>query len=435
MAAMSAAAFALSGCPIVGGAKYTVGGTVTGLSGTGFALQLNGGDTLSFTGSGSFVFGTRLDNSAAFSVTVQTPPSNPSQTCTVRNGSGTIDKASVTNVIVSCTQVGRFAYIANRQSNSISGFGIDPATGRLVPLNGSPFASNGTTPTALAVDPNGQFLYVANSGSNDVSIYSIDDTSGALTATGFPIATGSGPGAVVVDPTDHFLYVANLGSNNVSAFTIQSGTLTPVVDSPFAAGAEPAALSVDPDGNFLYAANFNGNSVAVFLIDQSNGMLSVISGSPFGTGAGPLSIAIDPTNAFAFVANNSAASIGSYALNAASGALSPIAGSPIAAGTTPEALTVDPTGRYVFAANAGAANQVAAYGITPATGALTLLSSAAADLLPIALSLDPTGQFLYAVNYNSGDVSGYTVGASGALTPVLGSPFAVGVQPHAIAID
>ena len=64
-AALCAAALALSGCPIAGGAKYTVGGTVTGLSGSGLVLQLNGGDSLSFNGSGTFVFGTRLDNSAA----------------------------------------------------------------------------------------------------------------------------------------------------------------------------------------------------------------------------------------------------------------------------------------------------------------------------------------------------------------------------------
>jgi len=431
---LGAAALALSGCPIAGGAKYTVGGTVTGLSGSGMVLQLNGGDSLSFSASASFVFGTRLDNNAAYSVTVLTQPSNPAQTCTVRNGSGTIDKAGISNVIVSCTQTGRFAYVANRQSNSISAFAIDQSSGELVPLAGSPFASNGTTPTALTVDPNGQFLYVANSGSNSVSVYSIDAT-GALTAVGFPTAAGTAPGAVTVDPTDHFLYVANLSSNNVSAFAISGSTLTPVVDSPFSAGAEPASLAVDPNGNFLYVTNFNDNTISVFLIDTASGTLSVISGSPFAAGAGPISIAIDPTDAFAFVASNTAETITSYALNATTGALTPISGSPLAAGTNVEALTVDPTASYVFAANAQAANQVATFGITPATGALTLSSTATADSLPVAVAIDPSGQFLYAVNFNSGDVSAYTLSATGALTPVAGSPFAVGGQPHSIAID
>src|ERR1700677_4231396 len=220
--ALGAAALALSGCPITGGGSDAVGGTVTGLIGSGLVLQLNGGDSLSFSSSATFVFGTKLDNSAAYSVTVMTQPSNPAQTCTVRNGSGAINGASISNVIVSCTQTGQFAYVANRESNSISGFAIDQTTGQLVPLSGSPFASTGTTPTALTVDPNKQFLYVANSDSNNVSVYSIDAT-GALTPLGLPVAAGTGPGAVTVDPTDHYLYVANLTSNDVSAFAISSG--------------------------------------------------------------------------------------------------------------------------------------------------------------------------------------------------------------------
>ena len=62
-------------------------------------------------------------------VTISAQPANPAQTCTVHNGSGTIDKAAITNVIVSCTQTGRFAYVANRLSNSISAYAIDPGSG------------------------------------------------------------------------------------------------------------------------------------------------------------------------------------------------------------------------------------------------------------------------------------------------------------------
>ena len=79
--------------------------------------------------------------------------------------------------------------------------------------------------------------------------------------------------------------------------------------------------------------------------------------------------------------------------------------------------------------------EVATYIITPATGALTVSSVTTAGSLPIAVAIDPSGQFLYAVNYNSNDVSAYTLSDTGALTPVPGSPFAVGVQPHSIAID
>ena len=86
-----------------GGTTYSVGGTVSGLSGT-VVLQDNGGDNLSVTASGPFTFATALASGAAYGVTVKTNPSG--QTCTVSNGSGTVASANVTNVAVSCARGG-----------------------------------------------------------------------------------------------------------------------------------------------------------------------------------------------------------------------------------------------------------------------------------------------------------------------------------------
>jgi hypothetical protein len=80
--------------------SYSVGGTVSGLSGT-VVLQDNGGDNVSVSANGSFTFPTSLASGAGYNVTVLTNPSG--QTCTVANGSGTVASASVTNVAVSCT--------------------------------------------------------------------------------------------------------------------------------------------------------------------------------------------------------------------------------------------------------------------------------------------------------------------------------------------
>src|SRR5436190_3736926 len=84
-----------------GSSTFTVGGTVTGLTGTGLVLQNNGGDNLAINASGSFTFKTALTSGSAYLVTVSTQPSSPTQVCTVTNGSGTIT-ANVTNVQVSC---------------------------------------------------------------------------------------------------------------------------------------------------------------------------------------------------------------------------------------------------------------------------------------------------------------------------------------------
>ena len=51
---------------------YTIGGTVSGLTGTGLVLQDNGGNNLSVSASGSFTFSTAVASGAAYSVTVFT---------------------------------------------------------------------------------------------------------------------------------------------------------------------------------------------------------------------------------------------------------------------------------------------------------------------------------------------------------------------------
>ncbi len=84
----------------------TVGGTITGLLGSGLVLKDNGGDNLTVTGSGTvtFTFTDSLALGATYDVTVATQPSNPNQTCNVANGSGTITNGSVTSVQISCSQ-------------------------------------------------------------------------------------------------------------------------------------------------------------------------------------------------------------------------------------------------------------------------------------------------------------------------------------------
>jgi len=81
-------------------ATYSVGGTVSGLSGT-VVLQDNGGDNLSDSAIGGFTFATSLAAGSAYDVTVQSSPAG--QTCSVANGSGTVGSASITNVAVTCT--------------------------------------------------------------------------------------------------------------------------------------------------------------------------------------------------------------------------------------------------------------------------------------------------------------------------------------------
>ena len=80
---------------------YSVGGIVSGLTGTGLALQNNGGDTLAVAAAATaFTFSTELLDLDTYAVTVSTQPTG--QTCTVTNGSGAIAAADVNDVAVDC---------------------------------------------------------------------------------------------------------------------------------------------------------------------------------------------------------------------------------------------------------------------------------------------------------------------------------------------
>ena len=69
----------------------------SGLAGSGLVLQNNGGDNLPIAADGAFTFPDAAGGSP-YNVTVAGQPSNPTQICTVTNGSGTVGSGNVTNV-------------------------------------------------------------------------------------------------------------------------------------------------------------------------------------------------------------------------------------------------------------------------------------------------------------------------------------------------
>jgi hypothetical protein len=80
---------------------YSIGGTVTGLRGSGLALE-NGNTHLPVASDGAFTFPDKLTSGTSYSVSVQTQPSSPTQACTVTNGGGTLGAANITNITVAC---------------------------------------------------------------------------------------------------------------------------------------------------------------------------------------------------------------------------------------------------------------------------------------------------------------------------------------------
>jgi len=81
---------------------YSVGGTVSGLAGSGFQL-INGSKLLPLSANGTFTIATADASGTAYNIGVATQPQLPYQHCVVSNGSGTVGSAPVTSVSVVCT--------------------------------------------------------------------------------------------------------------------------------------------------------------------------------------------------------------------------------------------------------------------------------------------------------------------------------------------
>ncbi len=82
--------------------KFTVGGTVSNLQGTGLTLKDNGGNAYPVTGTGTVPFALpAIASGTTYAVTVSAQPVDPSQICTVTSGgSGTVGAGDVTSVQV-----------------------------------------------------------------------------------------------------------------------------------------------------------------------------------------------------------------------------------------------------------------------------------------------------------------------------------------------
>jgi 6-phosphogluconolactonase len=420
---------------------YMIGGTVTGLTGSGLVLQNSAANDLAVSAAGAFTFTGGLANGAAYAVTVKTQPSDPAQNCVVNGSSGTIAGANV-SVTVLCSTIGRFAYAANSGDNTISVYSIDSATGALTAV-GAPVPT-GASPYAMAVRPDGKYVYVVNEISNNVSVYAVDAASGALTAIpDSPFAAGVAPQALTFDPSGAYLYVANNGSDNLSAFAVDAGTgaLAPLSTATYATGTGPSAVvdsngeSVSSEGGFVFVANNGGsNNISVFAITAGTGALTPVVGSPFAAGGSPHSLVLTPFRAwdygavFLYTANfdGTSSTISGFSVDPDTGALTALSGSPFAE-PAGNCIATDLTGTFLYV-TPGAS--VVGYSID-ASGLLTALTGfpVASGTNASSVTVDPSNQFLYVASRGSANISGYQLNAdNGELTAIPGSPFAAGSQ-------
>jgi 6-phosphogluconolactonase (cycloisomerase 2 family) len=414
--------------------KFTIGGTISGLTGTGLVLQDNGGDNLTVPANATtFTFATPLATGATYAVTVLTQPTGPALTCTATNGSGTVGSANVTNVTIACVAA----------NFTVGGTITGLTAGGLVLQNNAgdnlTVAANATTFTfATALAPNAAYAVTILTQPMGLTC-SVANGSGAITANVTNVVVNcKGAGK--------FVFVINQGDDGIQAFTINSstGALTQA-GSPIAAEIAPASIVVDQTGNFVFVANRTSATVDTYLVNPATGALTGLPGDIATTDTHGTSMAITPSNKFLYVGGiaPSEGNVAGFSFDPASGVLAPLAFLNIYAGNFPSAMAIDPTGALLFATaqseqhlwayKIGSDGTLTATDQTNSGPAGTGASPSGVAVYPLG---DSSGGYVYTADYDANRIGTFAYGSQGTLATIGdGDLSAKATGPRALVID
>ena len=178
----------------------------------------------------------------------------------------------------------RFAYVADLGLDKVLIYRFDADKGTLAAADPA-FAAvqPGSGPRHFAFHPQGRFAYVINEITLTITAFTANPERGSLTELqtistlpeNVPVQAAFSTAEIQVHPSGRFLYGSNRGHDSISVFAIdqQTGRLTSVQNEP-TQGSTPRGFGIDPSGAYLLAANQRSDSVVVFRIDQQTGRLT-----------------------------------------------------------------------------------------------------------------------------------------------------------------
>jgi 6-phosphogluconolactonase (cycloisomerase 2 family) len=286
--------------------------------------------------------------------------------------------------------------------------------------------------------------YVTLPATGNVLLLHIDGANGNITVGAqTPQTLGTTPTGLALLPSKKFLYAINSSGDSISIFSVASDGTLALIGTPVPAGNGPHSAAIDPSGKYLlvtnvYGSDGSGGDVSVYSIDGGSGALTEVGGSPFPANTNPTEILVTPDGSHVYVTNPGIGMVTAFSLS--NGVLSQLPTSPVVSGAGATGLAMDATGRFLYVANPSATNgypytntqgNISGFNIDPNSGALTpMLGSpftATSGSGPTALAIDPGGKYVYATTPGSADsIWCFTIDpTAGQLTSVSGSPFSL----------
>jgi N-acetylneuraminic acid mutarotase len=261
---------ALAGCELSSSddRRFSVGGSIGGLTAEGLVLA-NGNETLSVSsGSTQFTFSTPLSSKSAYAVTIQSEVSG--LTCSVANATGSIGLVDVSDVAVTCA----------KPSYSLGG------------------TASGVTRSGLVLANNGETLSVSAGAASFV--FATPVASGAA----YAVSVQSAPAGLICSVANGTGDMGTANANNVVVTCAEeahslSGTISGLTQLGLvlANGTDHLALSAGATTFTLPTPIATTSSYAVTVATQPNGLACAVTGGAGTMGTSDVTgIAVTCTN-------------------------------------------------------------------------------------------------------------------------------------------
>ncbi len=398
--------------------------------------------------------------------------------------------------------LGKFLYVISEsvtegQHAFLYGYSIDPSTGSLTPIDGTPFQLSVGTYGSLSFNPSGDYLYLADASSNAITGYSVSRASGALTGGAASAHPCINPTELMFSPDGSLAFTGcsmdnNHGTNSaivVSFAVAANGQLTQIGTAP-ASGA-PRAVYSDSSGQFLYTVNWGtGKPLATYKVNQDgtlalqsnmagrnslegllleggalpvtyttqfayvatsgddklttfqvnpDGTLLFLTSTP--TLALPFSVAMLPWHSdLLLVARNPGPDFQGFATDDSNGTLS--SREMLSVALTPGGVVIDPSGRLAFESDPslglvyafGHGNIPGSWGLFVTSASIPFTFTAESGAGPLAI--DPAGRSLFVANQTANSISQFQWAGAPPVPafPLPASPLAICSHPSGLLL-
>jgi 6-phosphogluconolactonase len=279
--------------------------------------------------------------------------------------------------------------------------------------------------SAVTLSRSGRFVFVVNAGSNTVSTFAIRRGGVSLVST----VDSGGLRPISVAEHDGLVYVLNAdGAGNVAGFRNHHGQLIalPASSRPLSAagGTAPAQVGFGSDGDALIVTEKATNKITTYRVAH-NGLLSEprINNS---AGATPFGFAVNRrgyllvSEAFGGAAGASALSSYGFSDRAPTQPVTISASVP----TTQSAacwVVTTPNGRNAYVTNTGS-NTISHYSINRQGQATLVQAVAGASAAgPIDAAVSGSGRALYVLNGRTGNIAAFGIAGDGSLASATGA--------------